>query len=428
MLYTLMHREQPVAVLDMNPTNGSINGVREVLAAEHLPIQVRHDNLSIAADLDKWFSGRAIPASRSGFRQNLEDLELQRGIELSSGKLLMECYGLSLSDQYWVSPVDAPLNWKKINFYDNPFSEDVGNFLFGQIVERGILDLVSPCNTSDGWLKKKWKIIDGQRILIKGGSGVFSQEPFNEAVASAICRRLNIPHIEYSLLWENGVPYSACPNMTNNRQDLVSAFSIYSSGKKPNHLSPFDYFIACCEQLGIPGVRRFLSQMLVLDFLICNQDRHFGNFGAIRDAVTLEWLGMAPVYDSGTSLWLDKLTPDIHPRADAAAKPFRNTHGKQLELVANDLEWLDFSSLQGLQEEIYNIYEKAHFGEPNRAAVLSQAVTTRCELLQDRIREFTPQKVSIQDICQNATARAKEINTQHSKTEEATPKRIEPEI
>ena len=178
MLYTLMHREQPVAVLDMNPTNGSINGVKEILAAEHLPIQVRHDNLFIVGDLDKWFSGRAIPASRSGFRQNLEDLELQRGIELSSGKLLMECCGLSLSDQYWVSPVDAPLNWKKINFYDNPFSEDVGNFLFGQIVEHGMLDLVSPCNTSDGWLKKKWKIIDGQRVLIKGGSGVFSQEPF----------------------------------------------------------------------------------------------------------------------------------------------------------------------------------------------------------------------------------------------------------
>ena len=408
MLYTLMHRELPVAVLDMNPTNGSINGVKEILAAEHLPIQVRHDNLSIAADLDKWFSGRAIPASRSGFRQNLQDLELQRGIELSSGKLLMECCGLSLSDQYWVSPVDAPLNWKKINFYDNPFSEDVGNFLFGQIVERGMLDLVSPCN--------------------KGGRGVYSQEPFNEAVASAICRRLNIPHVEYSLLWENGAPYSTCPNMTNNRQDLVSAFSIYSSDKKPNHLSPFDYFIDRCEQLGIPGVRRFMSQMLVLDFLICNQDRHFGNFGALRDAVTLEWLGMAPVYDSGTSLWQDKLTPDIHARADASAKPFRSTHGKQLELVAKDLDWLDFSALQGLQEEIYNIYEKAHFGEPNRAAVLSQAVTARCELLQDRIREFTPQKISIQDICQNATARAKEINTQHSKTEEVIPKRIEPEI
>ena len=128
--------------------------------------------------------------------------------------------------------------------------------------------------------------------------------------------------------------------------------------------------------------------MLVLDFLICNQDRHFGNFGALRDAVTLDWLGMAPVYDSGTSLWQDKLTPDIHARADAAAKPFRNTHGKQLELIAKDLEWLDFSSLQGLQEEIYNIYEKAHFGEPNRAAVLSQAVTTRCELLQDTVREL----------------------------------------
>lgn len=120
-----MHRELPVAVLDINPNNASINHVDEVLAADHLPIHVKRDKFHIAQGLDKWFSGRAIPASRSGFRQTAEDLAIQRGIELSPGKLLMECYGLSLSDQYWVSPAAAPLDWAKINFYNNPFSERI---------------------------------------------------------------------------------------------------------------------------------------------------------------------------------------------------------------------------------------------------------------------------------------------------------------
>ncbi|MDR2163733.1 MAG: hypothetical protein LBO70_07340 [Clostridiales Family XIII bacterium] len=31
--------------------------------------------------------------------------------------------------------------------------------------------LMSPDNTSDVWLRKKRKIIDGRRCLIKGGSG-----------------------------------------------------------------------------------------------------------------------------------------------------------------------------------------------------------------------------------------------------------------
>lgn len=143
----------------------------------------------------------------------------------------MGCRGLNLSDQYWVSPAGAPLDWAKSNFYDNPFSDDVGNFLFGEIAEQGMLDCMSPCGATDGWLKKKWKIIGGQRVLIKGGSGLLQQEPFNEAVAAAICRRLQIPHVDYSIFWEQGKPYSACPNMTTGRQDLVSAHDIAFSGR-----------------------------------------------------------------------------------------------------------------------------------------------------------------------------------------------------
>lgn len=65
-----------------------------------------------------------------------------------------EVFALSLSDQYWLNPAEQPLEWRKVNFYHNDFSEDVGNILFGQIPERDSIDLVSPCNTSDGWLKK----------------------------------------------------------------------------------------------------------------------------------------------------------------------------------------------------------------------------------------------------------------------------------
>ena len=89
---------------------------------------------------------------------------------------MMKCFALSLSDQYWLNPAEQPLEWRKVNFYHNDFSEDVGNILFGQIPERDSIDLVSPCNTSDGWLKKKWKILNGQRVLVKGGSGMAQQE------------------------------------------------------------------------------------------------------------------------------------------------------------------------------------------------------------------------------------------------------------
>ena len=151
MKYILMHRETAVAVLSINDISGTVYRVDDVLQPAHLPIGLyAADRKELAKNLNLWLSGRAIPASRSGFHRALEDLQVQKKLQLSANVLMMKCFALSLSDQYWLNPVEQPLEWRKVNFYNNDFSEDVGNILFGQIPQQDTLDLVSPCNTSDG--------------------------------------------------------------------------------------------------------------------------------------------------------------------------------------------------------------------------------------------------------------------------------------
>lgn len=96
----------------------------------------------------------------------------------------MRSYGLSLSDQYWIRPAGSGLDWADVNFFDNGFSDDMGDLLFGKEVWQGSLDLASPDNASDGLLMKRWKIIGGKRYLMKSGTMPFMQEPFNEVMAS----------------------------------------------------------------------------------------------------------------------------------------------------------------------------------------------------------------------------------------------------
>ena len=43
--------------------------------------------------------------------------------------------------------------------------------------------------------------------------------------------------------------------------------------------------------------------MIVFDAVICNEDRHFGNFGILRDNRTGEILKPAPIFDNGLSLF-----------------------------------------------------------------------------------------------------------------------------
>lgn len=123
---------------------------------------------------------------------------------------MIRCYGLSLSDQYWIKPDGNDLSWDDINFFNHPFSDDIGDVLFGAPKKANVLDFSSPDNTSDGFLKKRWKIIDGKRCLIKGGSNPFCQQLFNEVITTKIMERLVIPHVPYALIWNKKAMRRLC--------------------------------------------------------------------------------------------------------------------------------------------------------------------------------------------------------------------------
>ena len=243
--YTLMHKDIPVADLTLDEATGSIQRVDELLHGEHLPvgIPVQHGVADRAA-LNEWWEDRSIPASRSGLREALETMGVA-----SSKLLLSRCYGLSLSDHYWIKPAGSGLTWSQVNFFENSFSEDVGDALFGTPVRKEGFDFSSPDNTSDGFLKKRWKIIDGKRCLIKAGSPPFQQQPFNEVIASRMADRWGIPHIPYTLLWDDGLPYSVCEDFVTPDTELVPAWRVMQTQKKGNQTSVYQHYRNCCEKL-----------------------------------------------------------------------------------------------------------------------------------------------------------------------------------
>ena len=131
--------------------------------------------------LNNWWKDRSIPASRSRFKEVMAEMDIHSSVEL-----LERCFGLSLSDQYWIKEENSKIEWNDINFFENDFSEDMGKLLMGQINYSDDLDIFSPDNSSDGNLKKKWKIINGIRYLVKGGNSFNNQEPFNEIIATKL--------------------------------------------------------------------------------------------------------------------------------------------------------------------------------------------------------------------------------------------------
>jgi hypothetical protein len=382
MLYTLMHKTLEVAHIQIDEDTHGISQVPEVYREEHLPVGVLRDGHPLSRQyLNEWWAGRTIPASRAGLR---EALALMR---ISSTKLLLrKCFGLSLSDQYWVRPANSPLLWEDINFFENDFSEDVGNALFGQNVGAGGVNLMSPDNTSDGWLKKKWVIAEGKRFLLKSGSLPAYQEPFNEVLASLIMDRLKIPHVPYRLTWNGAEPLCMCEDFITTETELVSVWHLFETKKQPNHFSTYQHLLARCQDLGIPGMRDSLDRMLTLDFLIVNTDRHFNNFGVIRNAETLEWIGPAPIFDCGTSMWHDQFTHMIRPGIPPACKPFRTEQSKQIQLVTS-FDWLDLAALKGVDEEFAELLKTSVYIDDDRRSKLCSALNRRIILLEEAITQ-----------------------------------------
>ncbi len=381
----LMHKRIPVAAIELDDVTGFVQKVGEIYAPGHLPIGVSiRDGLADRTTLNDWWADRSIPASRSGIREALEMLEIS-----NTKMLLIRCYGLSLSDQYWINPDGSDLTWDDINFFGNSFSDDIGDVLFGATKKANELNFTSPDNTSDGYLKKRWKIIDGKRCLVKGGSNPFRQQPFNEVIASEIMARLDIPHVPYTLIWNNDAPYSVCEDFVDENTELVTAWRIMMTQKKNNSISVYQHFVNCCEALGIDGVGDYLDRMITLDYIIANEDRHFNNFGLLRNAETLEWLGMAPIYDSGSSLGYDKLPGQMRSEKDVGCKPFKNHHMEQLKLVRS-FHWLDLSKLDDVEDLIHRILAEdtdENYIDTNRIEAVATSVRRRVQNLEQFISE-----------------------------------------
>ncbi len=372
--YYLMHKNDIAAVLTIDEISGNIIKVGKRVEKSLLP---PGGSLS-AENLKKWWIRRAVPISQGKIKKIL----LSCGVPTVQ-KYLSHNLGLSLSDHYWINPVSHPLSWEKVNLFQNDFKDEIGElqFLREENVQIDILDLHNktifyPSASAQGELQKKWIVQDGIRCLIKGNYGVSCQQSINEVIATMIHeRQKQVPYTVYRLCeidTEVGIGRGCiCRDFATEKVEFISAYDIVSSVKKRNEVSEYEHFIAVCAANGLPEeqVRAFLEYQILSDFVITNTDRHFNNFGVLRDSDTLRFLGMAPIFDSGNSLFWNRLKlPFKSDLLDISVSSFCKKE-KDLLRYVKDVSRLDIQKLPS-EEEIRKLLEYDNDYENRKASVL----------------------------------------------------------
>ena len=246
--------------------------------------------------LSKWLRHRTIPKNRA----YVHSLLAKCGLNLNRPMTIISvCKALSLNDCYWVAEDGDTSTFAKINLYDNPFSNVLAALAFtgyGSSIRSSLTS--SPEFTTNGMLRKCWRRISGKIYLYKGGTEGASNtgfEPYSEFYAAQVAQAMGINAIPYGLSKWKGTLCSTCKLFTSKDYAFLPVGRLVTRG---GFKAVTEYY----QQLG-PAYLAALGDMVILDALICNVDRHFGNFGFLIDNQTNQIVSPAPLFDHGNSLF-----------------------------------------------------------------------------------------------------------------------------
>lgn len=214
--------------------------------------------------------------------------------------------GATITDAYWVKPLDSALTYEEILFDKNSFATlallgtyDSFNYASRKANER------TPELTNIGSFEKSWRLRNNQWWMYKAAN---HNELFSEWFVCKLGKALGMNMAEY----EPGPEYAKCIMSTDftfqGQVNFEPAHSLLGDN--------LDYiFTATTLRELSPSLLPDYIRMIYLDTLVFNPDRHTSNFGLLRN-----WdgqiLGMAPNFDNNLALIANGYPKNITRKED----------------------------------------------------------------------------------------------------------------
>jgi len=377
--YILKHKEIPVIIFTMNEDNYNLLGICEIVEVERLPFSIENDNnlAQCAIKLNNWIKGRGLAESRRDINKVKDLFKVD-----SKEELIVRSYGLNLTDHYWIHKAEENLKWKDLNYFENKFDKLHIGGKANPDIDESVGDK-SPNFCVDGSIEKRWVIIENDtRALLKGSRYNRMQEPFNEVIASNILNELGIEHVDYSLkrTIDTNIPYSECSCMVDANFEYINASFVIESEEYARK-ETYVHYLDMCKKNGIQNIKEKVDEMIALDFIIGNEDRHRGNFGIIRNADNLEWVKAAPIFDNGNSLFFDRDNEDLpNCGVDSLGKAF----GDSNRLCLNNIDLPDNYS----KVEWEKIIDIVRDGLSCNERLKSERIDKITNIVQERVEIF----------------------------------------
>jgi len=317
--YILKHQNIDVIEFEISQDENKIKYLK-ILDEKFSPINTKETESEKINSFNKWLYNRCVPSSRSGIRRlekkyNVTDIR----------EIMILKKGLSLSDHFWIDSEPFNNKWENINLFENKYNENFGKVLFDDKL-RLVTDDYSfegylPDLTTRGKLKKYWVYDEKEKksYLYKGSSGTARQEPFNEYYSHLLLEELNFDNVAYNIKNVNDEYLSVCPCIANKETELISAQDL---SLKYGIRKTYENLLDLAKRNGTEGFEDSMKKMIIFDYMTDNVDRHWDNFGILRDTVTGSWVKFAPLFDNGYILWNNDFVKPNEPSLSLSFEEF----------------------------------------------------------------------------------------------------------
>ena len=287
--YVLMHGEKSVVLIKSD-------GDCEIYEPQFMPydlyleelqeedLELRLQNLE---NFQHWCASRVLTLDRKYAKEILNSIGAsQAATDRERAGIALSYHCLSLLDIYWTKEQEESVTFKEINLYENHLvSAFVDVSLRGKqiTVENSELiaeDLNTPGCFPKAWLRKKdgfWLLKDGKKDAVE-----------RELLASKICRCFQVNQVYYEPEEFEEELVSVSPLITSLSHSIVSmeAYDIYCCNQEKNRME---------EVLRLDGYSYYM--MNIIDYLVGNTDRHWGNWGLLMDNATNQPLRLHDLMD-----------------------------------------------------------------------------------------------------------------------------------
>lgn len=240
-------------------------------------------------DLKPWLEMRAMDHHRPNGRILKRLLRLG---DTSDWNTALHVHGAAITDQYWVkTDGEQDLRWEDVRFTRDDFADVAlhGAFAsFSKPYTPEQLRAPTPELTNIGRFEKCWRLIDGKWVILKQET---IREIYSEVFTARLGKHLGFRMADYHLV-DGCVAAEDFTEGCCNFEPMA-----YITGDNEDYADNYE----ALRQLK-PGLEREYLEILFLDALVFNTDRHTQNFGILRDRKTGEILSMAPNFDNNMAL------------------------------------------------------------------------------------------------------------------------------